>query len=108
MDPIPVIHCVCRAVTGVRRNQMVVWLSWVLACSRPLGQRIEQDPCDVAFLPAEGAREHEVRATDDPIAVARIRIREARITADPGFDTLAELALQCALARDPSSLEAGR
>lgn len=92
-----------------RRAKMGRWTALLLglwACGEPERASVE-DPCTLAFLPAPGplAKEAETR---DPVLLAQVRIREARLTGDPGFDTLAELALSCALARDPDNVEARR
>ncbi len=59
--------------------------------------------------PAPGPLQAERdRAAQDPLAQARVRIREARLTGDPGFYTLAESAVDCAMLRDPKDLEARR
>lgn len=42
------------------------------------------------------------RHADDPFAIAETFIREARISGDPGFYTLAESAADCALERTPA------
>ena len=88
---------------------MARWTALMLglwACGSPERPAIE-DPCALAFLPASGPLAREA-ATTDPVQLAQVRIREARLTGDPGFDTLAELALSCALARDPADVEARR
>lgn len=103
---------------------MAGWSLWMAGCGsateppfgpasggEPLAEvdrGIVQDPCALATLPVEGPLEHEIVAGMDPVAVARVRIREAGLTSDPGFDTLAELSLECALRVDPSSIEAAR
>ncbi|MEQ1506159.1 MAG: hypothetical protein ABMB14_28260, partial [Myxococcota bacterium] len=66
------------------------------------------DPCAAAFLPADGPLAAEASAIRDPVALAELRIREARLSGDPGFDTLADLALDCALSRDPADPVARR
>jgi tetratricopeptide (TPR) repeat protein len=45
---------------------------------------------------------------DAPLALAELFVREARLTGDPGFYTLADTALTCALSRAPDDLEAER
>lgn len=69
---------------------------------------VAADACALAALPADGPLAAEAAAADGPVALAQVRVREARITGDPGFDTLADLALDCALARDPHDPEARR
>jgi tetratricopeptide (TPR) repeat protein len=52
-------------------------------------------------VPAPGPRAAEVaRAGADGLAIARLRIEEARLTGDPGFYSLAEQAASCALAHE--------
>src|SRR5262245_17336466 len=80
-----------------------------LACAAPppAPARTAPDPCDLALAPAAGPLEAEV-AGRPPVEVAELRIREARLTGDPGFDTLAEGAAAWALARSPDDARAER
>lgn len=88
----------------------------LLACSSapvepplPTEGKRGPDACDVMATPAPGPLQAERdRAASDPLAQARVRIREARLTGDPGFYTLAESAVDCAMLRDPQDLEARR
>lgn len=87
-------------------RQWVGLTFWLAACATEEAPTV-QDPCALAFLPAPGPLAEEAKTTD-PVTLAQVRIREARLTGDPGFDTLAELALGCALSRDPGDVEARR
>jgi len=87
----------------------------LLACSQspveppPAEGKRGPDACDVMATPAPGPLQAERdRAATDPLALARVRIREARLTGDPGFYTLAESAVDCAMLRDPQDLAARR
>lgn len=89
-----------------------MWLL-LLACSDPTTHPTPvtrgPDACTVMSTPAPGPLAAERDALpDDPLGQARLRIREARLTGDPGFYTLAESALDCALARQPDDAEAKR
>jgi tetratricopeptide (TPR) repeat protein len=66
------------------------------------------DPCAVARVEAGGPLSAEAAAAAEPVALAHVRIREARRTLDPGFYTLAEQALRCALGTAPDDPEARR
>ncbi len=66
------------------------------------------DPCVVARAPAPGPLAAELARADTWVAQALVRIREARLTQDPGFYTLAEQALRCELASDAESVPARR
>jgi tetratricopeptide (TPR) repeat protein len=67
------------------------------------------DTCVMYQAPAKGPMEVERRtAGDKPVAVAELFIREARISGDAGFYTLADTALSCALARKPDDAAARR
>jgi tetratricopeptide (TPR) repeat protein len=72
------------------------------------------DPCDVAggapgAAVAPGPLQSERQAVgDDALALARLHVKEARLTSDPGFYTLAESALRCRLERAPDDREARR
>lgn len=84
----------------------------LLACAdpaQPPPQGLGPDACDIMSTPAPGplAIERD-KVRDDPLGQARLRIREARLTGDPGFYTLAESALDCALLRSPEDAEAKR
>jgi tetratricopeptide (TPR) repeat protein len=61
----------------------------------------------LATAPTEGPLEDKAPGLA-PELLAELRIREARMTGDPGFYTLADAAAQCALARDPGDLAAQR
>lgn len=59
--------------------------------------------------PAPGPLEPDrKKAGNDALKLARVRVREARLSGDPGFYTLAETALDCALLRSPADIEARR
>ena len=60
-----------------------------------------------AQVPGPLAAERE-KAAGAPLAIARLHVREARLTGDPGFYTLADMALRCALDANPDDLEAQR
>lgn len=63
-------------------------------------------PCSIMAAPASGPLSAErAQVAADPLALARLHIREARITGDAGFYTLAETALDCGLERDPAGVE---
>lgn len=64
--------------------------------------------CLLAFTQAPGPLADEASRETDPVALAEIRIREARLSSDDGFLTLADLALDCALARNPADPVARR
>lgn len=67
------------------------------------------DACVILRAPISGPLAAERTAAGDaPLALANLFVREARLTADAGFYTLAETALTCALARAPDDLEAQR
>jgi tetratricopeptide (TPR) repeat protein len=85
---------------------MSLWLA-LLACA-PEPAPVADDPCALAFLPTDGPLAAQAAKETDPVKLALLRIREAGLTADPGYHTLAELALRCALERDPGSVEAQR
>ncbi|MCA9494196.1 MAG: tetratricopeptide repeat protein, partial [Myxococcales bacterium] len=80
---------------------------WILACSSPPSnpEPVVSDACAAAFAPAAGPLSAETSATDDPFALASLRLREARLTGDPGFYTLADLALTCASEGRPDDPE---
>lgn len=84
----------------------------LLACSdpvAPLAPKAITGPCATLNVAAPGPLAAERAAADgSPLAIARIHVREARLTGDPGFYTLADLALDCALSRDPGDREAAR
>lgn len=76
-------------------------------CSPPPPPPPPEDAvCRDAFLPAPGPLAAEAARATDPLALARVRLREARLTADPGFYTLADLAARCRLAREPGDDDA--
>ena len=80
----------------------------LLACS-PTPAPKPPDACVIMATPAPGPLSQERdKAGPDALAQARLRIREARISGDPGFYTLAETALDCALSRTPDDAEAKR
>jgi tetratricopeptide (TPR) repeat protein len=84
-------------------------LSW-LACAAPEENAPRApDPCTIVRAPAPGPRAAEIaRAIDNPLEIARLRIEEGHLTADPGFYSLAEQAARCALQRSPGDPEARR
>lgn len=88
-----------------------LFLALALGCD-PLAARpaIETnvDTCAWAALPSPGPLAAEAAVAAGPVALAQVRIREARLTYDPGYYTLAELALLCASAQDPADAEATR
>jgi tetratricopeptide (TPR) repeat protein len=83
---------------------MIAWLA-ALACAP--AEKVDES-CTLAFVPSPGPLSEQTAATTDPVALAELRIREARLAGDPGFFTLAELALDCALSRDPRDVAARR
>lgn len=85
-------------------------LLFLLACAPPPAPtRPPPDACAVMATPAPGPLDTErAQSPDDPLALARLRIREARLTGDPGFYTLADTAVECALLRAPTDLDAQR
>ncbi len=86
---------------------IALWVS--LACAPPREVARAPDSCAIARAPAPGPRAAEIaRAIDDPVEVARLRIEEGHLTADPGFYSLAEEAARCALQRAPGDPEARR
>ncbi len=64
-------------------------------------------PCEISAAPAAGPLSADAVGLA-PVALAELRIREARLTGDPGFYTLAQAAADCALAADPADLRATR
>lgn len=84
-------------------------LALLFACSAPPEAPPEPGPCRFLDAPAAGPlADSRKAAANDPLALARLFIREARQTGDAGFYTLASGALDCALARDSASGEARR
>ncbi|MFZ5478949.1 MAG: tetratricopeptide repeat protein [Myxococcota bacterium] len=79
----------------------------LFACAEP-PPPAPPDACAVMATPAPGPLDAERAATREPLALARLRVREARLTGDPGFYTLAEVALDCADLRAPGDPEAER
>lgn len=80
----------------------------LLGCNTPTPP-VVQDPCALLQLSVPGPRASErAAAGDDALTIARLHVREARETGDPGFYTLADQALTCALQRRPDDLEAAR
>jgi hypothetical protein len=59
-------------------------------------------PCREAFVPAPGPLAEEAAALTDPVALGQLRLREARLSGDPGFYELADLAARCRLDQDPA------
>jgi tetratricopeptide (TPR) repeat protein len=87
----------------------VAMLLFLLACSSPGVPPKAPDACAIMATPAPGPlAEQREKAGGDALGLARLRIREARLTGDPGFYTLAETALDCALLRAPDDTEATR
>ena len=81
----------------------------LLACSGPPEAPAEPASCRFLEAPAAGPLAGPRQAAgNDPLALARLFIREARQTGDAGFYTLASGAIDCALARDSASAEARR
>ena len=78
------------------------------ACSQPEAQVKAPDPCALIAARTPGPLADERSKTTDPLALAKLFVREAHQTADPGFYTLAEAATTCALSRKPDDLEARR
>ncbi|MCB9696875.1 MAG: tetratricopeptide repeat protein [Alphaproteobacteria bacterium] len=81
---------------------------WILACSaRPPAEPVPErsEACDAAFAPAPGPLAEEALAVADAHELALVRLREARLSGDPGFYTLADLALSCALEERPADPE---
>jgi tetratricopeptide (TPR) repeat protein len=81
----------------------VTWLAAWFACGH---EAHEPTACDAAHAAAPGPLAAKAAAAPDALALAEIRLREARLTADPGFYTLADLALQCHLTTHPGDPEA--
>lgn len=72
------------------------------ACTAATAQAPVVDPaCAWMRAPAAGPLQHEAAAAKSPLDLAAVRVREARLTGDPGFYTLADVAVSCALATDP-------
>lgn len=81
----------------------------LLACDDAPPPMAPPDACTIMGTPAPGPLAADLAAAgDDALAQARVRIREARLTSDPGFYTLADTALSCALSRSPTDVEAAR
>jgi Tfp pilus assembly protein PilF len=83
----------------------VILLALLAACATP-PEPTAPDACTVMSVPTPGPLQKEREKTTDPLARARLLIREARLAGDPGFYTLAETALDCALERKPDDPEA--
>jgi tetratricopeptide (TPR) repeat protein len=83
---------------------MIAWLA-ALACAP--AENVDES-CTLAFVPSPGPLSEQTAAATDPVALAELRIREARLASDPGFLTLAELAVDCALSREPRDVAARR
>ncbi|MDP2317007.1 MAG: hypothetical protein Q8P41_29205 [Pseudomonadota bacterium] len=86
-------------------------LLWLAACApdAPPPAPVAPDTCVMYRAPAPGPLAAERSAAGDAaVAVANLYVREARVSGDPGFYTLAESALECALARAPGDKEALR
>lgn len=85
-------------------SRAALWIS-LLSASLSMGCAEEAPrrpgPCDLLAVEAPGPLMAERAATQDPLAKAEIFGREARLTGDGGFRTLAEAAASCALERDP-------
>ena len=83
----------------------------LLACAdppAPVAPKIT-GPCATLSAQTPGPlAEERAKAKGAPLAIARLHVREARLSGDPGFYTLANLALDCALSRDPADREAAR
>ncbi len=80
----------------------------LLACTEP-PPPAPPDTCVMYRTPAPGPlADQRVAAGDAPIAVANLFVREARLSGDAGFYTLADTALECALSRLPVDPEARR
>jgi tetratricopeptide (TPR) repeat protein len=75
---------------------------------QPDAAAAEPDACRWMRAPAAGPMAAAVAAEVEPLRIAELRIAEARLTGDPGFYTLADTAVACALARDPSDAVAIR
>ncbi len=85
-----------------------MWLLSLLACTSappPVPEPETSDACAAAFAPAPGPLAAEAAATTDAYALAQLRLREARLSGDPGFYTLADAALSCAAERSPDDPE---
>jgi tetratricopeptide (TPR) repeat protein len=82
-------------------------LSWFLVFACAPAEKVDES-CTLAFVPSPGPLSEQTSTTTDPVALAELRIREARLAGDPGFLTLAELAVDCALSRDPRDVGARR
>lgn len=67
------------------------------------------DACLMLRAPVAGPlATQRASAGDTPLALANLFVREARLTGDAGFYTLADTALTCALTRSPDEVEARR
>ena len=83
-------------------------ITLLLACSPEPEPPGPADPCAVTAAPPEGPLAAEIAAAEDPLAIARLQIRQARLSADPGYYVLAGQAADCALERRPEDVEARR
>lgn len=90
------------------RRKSVFSLLLLGACSGVPSAAPEVPACGWMRAPAAGPLAAEVAAASAPLDIAELRVREARLTGDPGFYTLADQAVSCALARDPADLLARR
>ncbi len=79
----------------------------LIACAVEPAPPAPVDPCAVALAPAAGPLSAGAAGLS-PVEIAELRIREARMTGDAGFYSLAEAAAACALRRDPADARAAR
>jgi hypothetical protein len=81
---------------------------WLVACADPVAPPPppQPEPCLIAEAPAEGPLRAKRVMEPDAMRRAVLFIREARLTGDAGFYTMAEVSLDCADARAPGGVEA--
>ncbi|MDP2310130.1 MAG: hypothetical protein Q8P18_29200 [Pseudomonadota bacterium] len=81
----------------------------LLGCAAPPTPAGPPDACVMLRAPVSGPlRAERAAAGDSALVLANLFVREARLTSDPGFYTLADSALTCASSRAPGDLEAQR
>ncbi len=82
------------------------WLCVLFACGDVAPELSVH--CKVALAPATGPLTAEAAAAPDLVALAEVRIREARLTGDDGFYTLANSVAACAHERFPIDQDVAR
>jgi tetratricopeptide (TPR) repeat protein len=91
----------------------VILALWLVGCgaapeATDAPRRVEIDPCTLLRAPAPGPMAEARAQTSAPLALAQLFVKEARLTGDAGFYTLADSAIDCALVGAPEDREARR